>query len=61
MELTASKLILSRPFSSDSGVLLTGLYEFHSFVHITLLHVCALVCDLLVKEKCMDPSSHRIS
>ncbi|KAG6755096.1 hypothetical protein POTOM_040910 [Populus tomentosa] len=36
-ELTASKLILSRPFSSDSGVLLTGLYEFPSFVYRTSL------------------------
>jgi hypothetical protein len=37
MELKASKLILSRPFSSDSGVLLTGLYEFPSFVYRTSL------------------------
>lgn len=37
MELTASKLILSRPFSSDSGLLLTGLYEFPSFVYRTAL------------------------
>ncbi|CAK7351669.1 unnamed protein product [Dovyalis caffra] len=34
-ELTASKQIWSRPFSSDSGVLLTGLYEFPSFVYYT--------------------------
>ncbi|KAG6736994.1 hypothetical protein POTOM_060050 [Populus tomentosa] len=37
MELTSSKKTWSRPFSSDTGVLLTGLYGFPSFVHYTLL------------------------
>ena len=43
MELTASKLILSRPFSSDSGVLLTGLYKFPSFVYRTSLFSMSVV------------------
>ncbi|KAG6790195.1 hypothetical protein POTOM_006343 [Populus tomentosa] len=44
MELASSKKTWSRPFSSDTGVLLTGLYGFPSFVHYTLLFVRNVVC-----------------